>query len=216
MKNILKIIINFIIYVIAINSIVFAGFADFSDTDARKETEELLESQEKEEKELANKSTNNYLSVLKVEGYTLTPEFDKQTQEYIIEDNIMQESIKIEAITDDERATVEGAGDVKLNFGENKIRIDVNAESGTVRTYFINVNRKKETKEESVKEEIVNDESAQTNTSMENEVVNTEVNEEIKTQNQANNEKNAENKNIGIISFIVILVISLIILFMKK
>ena len=41
----------------------------------------------KEEKELANKSTNNYLSLLKVEGYKLTPAFSANVYEYKLDVN---------------------------------------------------------------------------------------------------------------------------------
>lgn len=118
---------------------VLASFADFTDEEADKQAQEQLKEQEKEHNVTKVKSSNNYLKKLSVKGYQLTPEFDKQTSNYEIKEEINIDFIEISAETDDEKASVSGTGKIQLNSGENNIRIDVTAESGTVRTYFIKV-----------------------------------------------------------------------------
>ena len=116
---------------------VFASFADFTDEQADKQAQEQLKEQEKEHNVTQVKSSNNYLKNLSVNGYQIIPEFDKQTINYEIKEEIGEEYIKIDAETDDEKSSVSGIGEVQLNSGENNIRIDVTAENGSVRTYFI-------------------------------------------------------------------------------
>ncbi len=120
----------------------YAGMADLTDEMSDTLANEQLANQEKAESGNANKSSNNYLSSLEVEGYRLLPEFDKQTQEYTLNSEVKEDSITIKAIADDERATVTGTGNIKLQTGENNLRVDVSAENGTVRTYFVKVTRK--------------------------------------------------------------------------
>lgn len=134
-------IVSILLFVIIINSnISLASFAEYDDETAKKETEKIIEEQEKEHVQSENKSNNNYLKSLSVEKYELTPEFDKQIQEYKIDGNVGESVIDIKAQTEDERAGINGTGSVELKKGENKIRIDVTSERGTVRTYFLEVN----------------------------------------------------------------------------
>ena len=100
---------------------VFASFADFTDEQADKQAQEQLKEQEKEHNVTQVKSSNNYLKNLFVNGYQITPEFDKQTINYEIKEEIGEEYIKIEAETDDEKSSVSGIGEVQLNSGENNI-----------------------------------------------------------------------------------------------
>lgn len=137
-KRILKTILAIgIISVLLNNNLIFAAFADYDDNTAAKETQNILLEQQKEAENSAGKSTNNYLSVLEVKGYKITPEFDKQTLSYSISEEVKESNIEIIAVADDERATIQGTGTIELQPGENNIRIDVESESGTVRTYFI-------------------------------------------------------------------------------
>lgn len=137
-KRILKTILAIgIISVLLNNNLIFAAFADYDDNTAAKETQNILLEQQKEAENSAGKSTNNYLSVLEVKGYKITPEFDKQTLSYSISEEVKESNIEIIAVADDERATIQGIGTIELQPGENNIRIDVESESGTVRTYFI-------------------------------------------------------------------------------
>lgn len=90
------------------------------------------------------KSSNNYLSGLSVGTGTLTPEFYRETYEYTVEfDDTVNlydlKEIEVSATTEDDRATVEGAGTIQLNDGENNITLTVKAENGSERTYTVKV-----------------------------------------------------------------------------
>lgn len=147
MKKQNKLVILFITTLIVLNIIcigrVYAdpnsskGFAEYDDATAEEETKKMLEEQQKEIKASEGKSTNNYLDNLRVEGYELTPKFDKQTIDYTLSGVSIGTQIDIVATPSDTRATVQGAGKVKIEEDQEQIRIDVIAESGTVRTYTI-------------------------------------------------------------------------------
>ena len=86
----------------------------------------------------ASYSKDNYLKNLKVDGYDLSPEFNKETLEYSLElENDIRE-IKISATANDSKSDIDGVGKHKLSEGENKITISVTAENGNVRNYIIN------------------------------------------------------------------------------
>lgn len=116
------------------------GFADFDENTAAEQANKELQEQGNTEQENQNKSSNNYLSELKVKDLILKPEFDKQTINYDLGVTELDE-LEIEAVPEDDRATVNGTGKIKLNSGENDIKIDVTAENGTVRTYHIMINK---------------------------------------------------------------------------
>lgn len=116
------------------------GFADFDENTAAEQANKELQEQGNTEQENQNKSSNNYLSELKVKDLTLKPEFDKQTINYDLGVTELEE-LEIEAVPEDDRATVNGTGKIRLNSGENDIKIDVTAENGTVRTYHIMINK---------------------------------------------------------------------------
>lgn len=85
------------------------------------------------------KSTNNYLSSLTIEGYTLDKEFKKDETEYSIMVENDVNKIKINAQLDDSSATVTGIGEVEVKEEINKLEIKVTAEDGSTRIYIINV-----------------------------------------------------------------------------
>ena len=144
-KSKIKVVISLmvlLVIMIAMNK-SYAGMADLTDEMSDTLANEQLTNQQKDEKsENANKSSNNYLSSLEVEGYRLLPEFDKQIQEYTLDSDTKEDNVTIKAIADDKRANITGTGNIKLQTGENNLRVDVSAENGTVRTYFIKVTRK--------------------------------------------------------------------------
>lgn len=143
MKKIIKNIITLVILMsIFLTGVSYAGFADFDDATADKQGAEDLKKQEEDDAKNAGKSSNNYLSNLEIEGYSLTPQFDKQTINYSINEEINVSSVVIKATAEDERATITGDGKVELQSGENNLKIDVKAENGTERTYFIKLNKK--------------------------------------------------------------------------
>ena len=83
-------------------------------------------------------SSNNYLKSLSIEGYDLEPAFDKNTLEYNVTLDVDTELIKINAETEDSKATLKGVGEVKVSDGTNEINIIVTAENGNEKTYKIN------------------------------------------------------------------------------
>ena len=111
------------------------GFATLGDEESHQQTEELIKEQDNNVTEV--KSSDNYLSSLSVEGYTLTPEFDKQTLSYTIKEEVKTKEIKIIAKANNEKATINGAGTIKIETEKNSYLVEVTAENGTVRTYTI-------------------------------------------------------------------------------
>lgn len=85
-------------------------------------------------------SKNNYLKSLSIEGYELTPSFDKDTQEYTLELEPGTEKINISATVEDKNASVKGVGEVTVTEGNNTLNIVVIAENGNERTYKILAN----------------------------------------------------------------------------
>lgn len=136
-------IIGIIILLFCSYSLVYAipdsskGFAEYDEVKAEEENKEKEEEQKKEQETIIGKSTNNYLENLEVEGYELSPSFDKQTIDYVLEGEIKSKEITILATPSDERAKVEGSGKITLEANQKECRIDVIAESGTIRTYKI-------------------------------------------------------------------------------
>ena len=152
MRSIINKIIAILLIVVFIEIIkipnkIYAGFADFDDETADAQGRNDLLEQQEQDAQNAGKSSNNYLTELSVKGYELTPTFDKQTVNYSIEEEIDENSLEINAVADDERATVSGTGNVSLQTGENNLRIEVEAENGVKRTYFIKCNKKIEDEE---------------------------------------------------------------------
>lgn len=97
--------------------------------------------QEKEEK-----SNNTNLKVLSIEGVELTPAFSANVTEYSVKlTNYKEQSLKINAQAEDEKATVKVEGNEEIKIGENVISITVTAEDGTTKVYKVAVtNEEKE------------------------------------------------------------------------
>lgn len=89
------------------------------------------------------KSSDNALKNLGIEGIKLTPEFNKDVLEYsatMESDN--DTTINIKADPNDSKSSITGGGNQNAILGLNKLSIVVTAESGTTRTYVINLNVK--------------------------------------------------------------------------
>lgn len=92
--------------------------------------------------EKPEESNNKNLESITIEGdYTLSPEFSADVTEYELTVGADVDSLKIEAIAEDDKAKVKITGNDNLLMGENTIEIEVTAEDGTVRTYTINVTK---------------------------------------------------------------------------
>lgn len=154
-KNIFIILLIMIITLFSFHT-VFASFADYDDTTADAASKKEEQQQKEKVTDSVTKSNNNYLSNLEVVGYKLSPEFNKQTMNYEINDVISKSEIEIQATTDNSTASVDGIGKIELNSGENNLSINVTAENGDVRTYIIKVNTNSNVK---LNENNINDEN---------------------------------------------------------
>ena len=100
-------------------------------------------SDEDDEKEIdPDKASNSYLKSLSIEGVKLSPAFNKEKMEYSAVVPGDKEKIVIKGEVEDEKATVEGLGEVELKEGINKIEIKVTAENGEERKYILTITRK--------------------------------------------------------------------------
>ena len=84
------------------------------------------------------KSSNNYLSGITLSTGTLSPEFYRETFEYTVEfDDTVNlyelTEMEITAQAEDSRASIQGAGTVTLNEGENSFSINVTAEKDEIK-----------------------------------------------------------------------------------
>jgi len=84
------------------------------------------------------KSNNNDLKSLSVDGYDISPKFDKNTLEYTVNLESSVEKIKINATKADGYASVSGAGEKDVVEGDNKFEIIVTSETGKKKTYILN------------------------------------------------------------------------------
>jgi len=85
------------------------------------------------------KSSNNYLSSLSIDKYSLDKKFDKEVLEYsaTLEPGI--EKIKINAQLADSSASITGTGEKNVSTGLNNFKIVVTAENGSKKTYTLKV-----------------------------------------------------------------------------
>lgn len=85
----------------------------------------------------ASYSTNNNLSNLTVNGYSISPVFNKDTLNYTVSLNPDVEQITVNATRADSTASVRGAGNISVSEGDNKIEIVVTSQKGTTKTYTL-------------------------------------------------------------------------------
>ena len=90
----------------------------------------------------ATYSKNADLKVLSVDGYEITPAFDKDTLEYSLTVPNDVEKITISAAKADNTATINGTGEKDLVEGNNKFEVVVTAQKGNTKTYVLNIERK--------------------------------------------------------------------------
>ncbi len=92
----------------------------------------------------ASYSKNNYLSSLGVDGYDLSPAFDKETLDYTVSVGSNVENVNISASVDDSKSNLSGTGSLDVAEGKNKVSVTVTAQNGSTRTYNIIINVKDE------------------------------------------------------------------------
>ena len=86
---------------------------------------------------------DNTLKNLIVEGYVITPKFDKDVYEYSLNVDKNVEDITINALATYDLAKILGTGNYKLATGENTFYITVIAENNTEQKYTLVVNKNK-------------------------------------------------------------------------
>ena len=88
---------------------------------------------------IINYSSDNNLKSLSVEGFTLSPEFNKSTLEYTATLDSHTTKVKISASANDSKAKVSGTGEKEVSEGSNAFEVVVTAENGTSKTYKLNL-----------------------------------------------------------------------------
>ena len=90
-------------------------------------------------KPLLNKSSNNYIKSLAIDGYDL--KFSKRVRNYTLEVKKNTKSLEIKPVLDDEKATYQITGNSNLKDG-SVVKIIVTAENQVKTTYQINIKYK--------------------------------------------------------------------------
>jgi len=89
-------------------------------------------------------SNDNTLKNLSVDGYTMSPAFNKNTLTYSVSVPNSATEVMINALANNAKAKVEVTGNTNLKVGENTVSVKVTAEDGSVKTYTVKVTREKE------------------------------------------------------------------------
>lgn len=99
-----------------------------------------IEKEEQEQGEV-KKSNDATLKKLDVSGYTLTPTFKSNVNNYSMKVRNNITSLNVTAIPNNNEAQVVISGNKNWKEGNNTVTIKVTAEDGTVNTYIVNVER---------------------------------------------------------------------------
>ena len=88
------------------------------------------------------RSSNNNLSSISIEGVTISPEFNKDNLEYkaVVKGDV--EKINIQATAEDDKSSIDGLGEKELVEGVNKFEIKVRAENDEEKVYVVEITRK--------------------------------------------------------------------------
>jgi len=90
------------------------------------------------------KDANNYLKSFSVSGYSITPNFQKDTLEYSVTVPSTVDKVKIEAAAESNYANVMGTGEIEVDEGINVREIKVMSETGVERVYKLTIQVKDE------------------------------------------------------------------------
>ncbi|MDO5350502.1 MAG: SH3 domain-containing protein [Lachnospiraceae bacterium] len=86
-------------------------------------------------------SPNNKLSAISVDGFTMTPSFDRDTNLYNVTVNSSVTSVMLRATAIDSSAQISGTGTVNLTDAVTDAQIFVTAQNGYVREYTVRITR---------------------------------------------------------------------------
>lgn len=90
----------------------------------------------------ASYSANADLKSLGIEGFEITPEFDKDTLEYSLEVENHITSVNVIGSKAEAHASINGLGTIELSEGLNKVSVIVTAQKGNRKEYIVNITRK--------------------------------------------------------------------------
>ena len=88
---------------------------------------------------IINYSSDNNLKSLSIDGFEISPKFDKKSLEYTSLVTADTTKIKINGEVNDKKAKVSGLGEVDVKEGLNEFNVVVTAENGTSKTYVVKV-----------------------------------------------------------------------------
>lgn len=91
------------------------------------------------------KNSDATLKSLSVDGYTLNPSFSANNTSYSIKVPSNVSSINLSAISNSDKAKIEGIGNVSLTGNVTNVVVKVTAEDGTVKSYNIKIERESST-----------------------------------------------------------------------
>lgn len=91
------------------------------------------------------KNSDATLKSLSVDGYTLSPSFSANNTSYSIKVPSNISSINLSAISNSDKAKIEGIGNVSLTGNVTNVVVKVTAEDGTVKSYNIKIERESST-----------------------------------------------------------------------
>ena len=86
-------------------------------------------------------SPNNKLSSLSVSGFTLTPGFSMDTEQYTLVVDPSVTEVNVSASQAESHAQISGTGTVSLTEASTAVSITVTAQNGSTRTYRITINK---------------------------------------------------------------------------
>jgi len=123
---------------VSVGSYLVYAYADMSEMNisASSKTIKIITQEELE----ASYSKDNNLKSLSVEGFEISPAFNKDTLEYSVSVPEGTKEVKINATAYDSKSSVNGDGTVEVSEGANNIPIVVRAENGSEKTYTLTVN----------------------------------------------------------------------------
>ena len=114
------------------------GKADYTENKAEEQKDKYKDN--KTADDYIGKSSNNNLKTLTIENGKIEPKFNRQYVDYkVILNNNTDKKINIKAEAEDEKAKIEGTGEIELHDGINELKIIVTAENGDVQIYNLNV-----------------------------------------------------------------------------
>lgn len=105
--------------------------------------------------EIIKDSTSVALKSLKINGYALNEVFNKDTLKYTADIPYEIDTLTIDAVLEDENATLTITGNKNLKVGNNSVKVVVEDENGNSRTYVIVVTRLEKVEVEENKTSII-------------------------------------------------------------